>query len=174
MLMCEANLVGDTMSIKIKLDIGCGRFKADGYIGVDIVPPPTTQADIVAPMDALPFDDDSVDAIRSSHSLEHVSWRQVNGVLKEWSRVIKRGHVIQIIVPDFFWAVDRYRNNQTLGLPIAFIFGSQDHEGEYHKTLFSEQLMPYYLHDTGLQVVSYRVLWDTAHQQQALEWKLTK
>jgi predicted SAM-dependent methyltransferase len=71
----------------VKLDIGSGKDALKGYMGVDIDP----RADVVADMGDLPFLDNEVEAIYSSHALEHVSKFRVGPILREWARVIKPG-----------------------------------------------------------------------------------
>lgn len=80
----------------VRIDLGCGRIRLPGFIGVDRFPMPGV--DIVADLDAgLPFADDSVDLILASHSLEHV--RNLAGVIREISRVCKHGAQLCIIAP---------------------------------------------------------------------------
>ena len=54
---------------KIRIDIGRGKNKKEGFIGIDI--DPKSDADIIASALNLPFDDLSVDEINSSHLVEH-------------------------------------------------------------------------------------------------------
>ena len=53
----------------IKLDIGCGKNKKEGFVGVDI--DPNSKADIIASALDLPLKDNSVDEIQSLHLVEH-------------------------------------------------------------------------------------------------------
>ena len=56
----------------------------------------------------IPHADASVDAIYSSHMLEHLSCADAAGFLGEAYRVLKPGSVIRIAVPDLKLAVDNY------------------------------------------------------------------
>lgn len=80
---------------EVRLNIGGGETGVEGEIVVD------RSGEI--PMEAwpLPYEDGSVDAIYSSHTLEHFPHRLVPTVLAEWWRVLKPGGKIQISVPDF-------------------------------------------------------------------------
>lgn len=61
----------------------------------------------------LPFDNDSVDVALISHVLEHVSVKDGFSFLCEANRVLKRGGVIRVTVPDLdkVWRLcnDQYR-----------------------------------------------------------------
>lgn len=63
--------LGPCAPTSIRLDLGCGRRKARGSIGVDLVPSPVV--DVVADFrQGLPFRDNSVDAVYAYHLLEHL------------------------------------------------------------------------------------------------------
>lgn len=49
----------------------------------------------------LPWPDASVDAVYSSHVLEHIDRDQAGGFLAESLRVLRPGGVIRVVVPDF-------------------------------------------------------------------------
>lgn len=83
------------MSPNIKIDVGCGFKKQQGYIGVDTRRTYTfpngvtkkTQADIIASATALPFKTHSATTVYSSRCIQHVA----NDVraFKEIKRVLK-------------------------------------------------------------------------------------
>lgn len=56
----------------------------------------------------LPWDDDSVDIIYSSHSLEHLSKIEGRYLLRECQRLLKPNGIIQIVVPDLKVIINRY------------------------------------------------------------------
>ena len=49
----------------------------------------------------LPFEDNTIDLIYSSHVLEYFDREEVMLVLKEWKRVLKTGAILRLAVPDF-------------------------------------------------------------------------
>ncbi len=79
----------------IKLNIGCGKHKKDGYINIDISP--KYKPDIVANATHLPFKSNSVDEIYTSHMVEHVP--NFEKAMREMHRVLKQGGKLIIIVP---------------------------------------------------------------------------
>jgi predicted SAM-dependent methyltransferase len=81
------------------LDIGCGEKKR-GYIRLDLRK--TSSVDVVADARALPFRDEAFDYVYSSHLIEHISHREVNNVLAEWVRVLKKKvRLLKFVVPTF-------------------------------------------------------------------------
>jgi ubiquinone/menaquinone biosynthesis C-methylase UbiE len=84
----------------MKLDIGCGNRKKDGYIGVDIVKTPSV--DIVCDIrQGLPMiENNSVDEIYCSHILEHIA--NLEEVMKEFHRILKSSGSLIIRVPHCF------------------------------------------------------------------------
>jgi ubiquinone/menaquinone biosynthesis C-methylase UbiE len=80
----------------VRLDIGCGRSKFKGTLGVDIVPLPGV--DVVADLTrGLPFRDNSISEIYTSHTLEHVD--NLPAVMEELWRVCKPNALVHIWVP---------------------------------------------------------------------------
>ena len=75
---------------KIELDIGCGKNKKPGFIGIDI--DPSSGADIIASALDLPFDDSSVDEIYCSHLVEHFYPEEARKFFNEIYRVLKKGN----------------------------------------------------------------------------------
>jgi FkbM family methyltransferase len=81
----------------LRVDIGCGDSKPDGFIGVDICP--GDKVDIVADISqAFPFEDDSVDELRAYDVVEHLPDR-LNTMNEIW-RVCKPGARVDIVVPS--------------------------------------------------------------------------
>ncbi|MDP2855931.1 MAG: methyltransferase domain-containing protein [bacterium] len=81
---------------KRKINIGTGGEKLLGFISIDN--DPSTKPDIVRDIEkGLPFDDNSVDEIKCSHTLEHI--HDLLFVLREFYRVCRNGAKITIIVP---------------------------------------------------------------------------
>ena len=70
----------------MKLHLGCGKRRFDGYINCDL-----HNSDMDMDIRRLPFDDESVDEIIAIHVCEHFYVREILGVLKDWQ--IGRAHV---------------------------------------------------------------------------------
>ena len=130
-------------------DIGCGKNKiADHVIGID----PYAEdngIDIKAYMWELPFKENSLDSLLSFDSLEHISKYQVIPTLREWRRVLKQGGHLVIVVPDFIQVMKEFIIEPDINWRLDTIFGTQLHEGEFHKTGFTVQFIQEYLFESG-------------------------
>lgn len=87
----------------VNLDIGVGRKKGDGFIGIDTMQINDSAGRLVVDhvMDIeilpLPFDESSVDNIKVDNVLEHLE--NLRFVLNECHRVLKKDGVLFGIVP---------------------------------------------------------------------------
>lgn len=80
----------------VRVDLGCGLSKRDGFVGIDRFPMP--KVDIVCDIDqGLPLADDSVDYLVASHSLEH--FESLPSVMSEIYRICKDRALVTIIAP---------------------------------------------------------------------------
>jgi predicted O-linked N-acetylglucosamine transferase (SPINDLY family) len=81
----------------LRVDIGCGDSKPEGFIGVDIYAGP--RVDIVADISkVLPFHDDRIDELRAHDVIEHLPDR-INTMNEIW-RVCRHGARVDIRVPS--------------------------------------------------------------------------
>lgn len=84
----------------LKIDLGCGKNKREGFIGVD-----SRQfgQDITHDLTTIwPWEDSSVDEAHSSHFIEHLKADERIHFVNELYRVLIEGGKAQIIVPH--WA----------------------------------------------------------------------
>ena len=91
----------------IKLELGSGPKQGkDGWITVDMY-----GADINYDLKrGIPLADNSVDAIYSSHFLEHIAYQDLLLFLSECKRVMKPGGYFSVCVPDIRQYIDAYIN----------------------------------------------------------------
>lgn len=127
-----------------KLNLGSGNKFFEGYLNVDLdanAPNVDVVADISQP---LPFADESIDAIMASHSLEHISYVQTKEVLTDWKRVLKKGGMMDIKVPDCRFAFEAYLKGSwciDYGFGerniLPMIYGNHGDIYQLHKALFT-------------------------------------
>ncbi len=92
------------VAASVKLDLGCGKNKQPGFIGVDSRK--FDGVDQVAELtEKWPWADDSVDEIHSSHFVEHLTGEQRVHFVNELYRVLKLGCSARIVTPH--WAAAR-------------------------------------------------------------------
>lgn len=126
------------------LDVGCGHIKsAPNLLGVDAYED-SPMVNVQAYMWDMPFEDNSIDGILCMMALEHVSKFQVMPTLAEFNRVLKTGAKFVILVPDLIWVLKRFIENPSEEWELDMIFGIQTHDGEYHRTGFTREILHKY------------------------------
>jgi SAM-dependent methyltransferase len=120
------------------LDIGCGRRKATGAIGLDASP--LSDADVIGALDRIPWPlrAASVDEIRAIHIVEHLS--DLVAVMREMHRVCRPGGRVVIETPYFSshksWADPTHIHHLTLGSLDYFLHEQQRFGFAYTQPLF--------------------------------------
>lgn len=131
-----------------KIHIGCGPHYIQGFINIDgnFLRRTDYCFDVRA---GLPFPDNSIDLIYSSHFFEHVHIYEALSILKEWHRVLSPSGYIRLTVPDFNFIFEilsgakEYkvfpRVFQTRsGMAINYLFCDGQHKYAYTKELVEE------------------------------------
>jgi len=85
---------------QVRVDLGCGGAKREGYIGIDQTPGPGVDHILDLTADPYPFEDASVDAVHSAHFLEHIP--EPNHVFREIGRICRDGAHIEFWTPYAF------------------------------------------------------------------------
>lgn len=100
--MAKAKLKVVEEQQSIKLDIGCGKNKQEGFIGVDQYKMDNVDVVMKIGTDAWPWADSSVEEVHCSHFLEHLNAQERVHFCNELYRVMKKGARATIITPH--WA----------------------------------------------------------------------
>ena len=82
---------------KMKLDIGCGNNKKEGFLGVDIFQNP--QVDYVMSATNLNFDSNSIEEIYSRRCIQHI--KDDKKALNEMYRVLQKDGKLTLIVASW-------------------------------------------------------------------------
>lgn len=120
----------------MNIEIGGNTGPREGYYQVDKHGHPDIRADIRA----LPFRH-SLDHIYASHVLEHLPDADVVHALKSCRGALHPGGALEVYVPDLPWMFRRFLRASNEGekwsLWNRWIYGSQENEGQFHRTGFS-------------------------------------
>jgi len=85
----------------LKLDIGCGKNKKDGFVGVDIIPFDGVDRVFNAGKETWPFNDGEVDEVYCSHFLEHLEADERIHFVNNLYRVMSDDAKATIITPHW-------------------------------------------------------------------------
>lgn len=148
------------------LDVGCGEAKR-GTIGVDLNR--EVRPDVVAEATALPFKDETFDAIISVQCLEHL-WNPpaqpraaIMLALKEFARVLKKQGDLELAVPNFAgfstlikWLTLRGEGMAwTKGPEGYFLLGAHTNAYQVHHTLFTQKNLRITLEKVGFSDIRF-------------------
>jgi hypothetical protein len=146
----------------MKLNIGCGTKKLDGWINIDCVPEfnPDLLHDICHP---LPYSDLSIDEILAEDILEHFNKYERFIVFYDWARVLKEGGIVTLSVPNMHKILSRYFHfrlkfnydsffNRIFGEPLR---NSKTYIGHFgiHKWGYTEKTLKEFIENFGLKAV---------------------
>lgn len=137
----------------LKLNLGSRDTRIPGFKNVDC--DPHDGVDFVSPVeDMAVFDDGCADEIYASHILEHFSHRMTNRVLKEWARLLKKGGILYVSVPDFDRAAKLALEVGLNEWVNQFLMGDQGYETAFHYSLFNEHRLKELLLGAGFSEAS--------------------
>lgn len=143
----------------MKLHVGCGKRYIKGFVHLDIAE--YDHIDHHAPLDKLPFEDETVDLIYCCHALTYYDREGIQKVLHEWLRVLKPGGIARISVTDFSALIRIYQVGGIARI-LGPLFGRWEvTEGKnqfiYHKTVFDAASLKNMMIITGFNDVTF---WD--------------
>jgi hypothetical protein len=104
-------IVEEKVEPLLKLNLGCGKSKLDGYLGVDTVKF-GDNVDVVQDLTKpWPWADNSVEQIQMSHVMEHFTAKERAHVVNEMWRVLVNKGTAYIITP--YWCSNRAYGDMT-------------------------------------------------------------
>lgn len=149
----------------VRLHLGCGNKRLDGFVNVDLVPSLAT--DLVTNIRSLPmFADDSVEEIFLSAVYEHLYRGERREAIREWHRVLRPGGKLAIsFIPDFDVYVRAFVERQpgilhpVFNLEEVFLYshgGYLPHHApeQLHKDLFTPRSVRQELEAAGYAIAS--------------------
>lgn len=141
-IMVRADLADKLARPMVRLNVGSGDVKIDGYVSLDLKNGDDARS--------LPYADGSVDEVYASHLLEHFDYTtEVADVLREWARVLVPGGLMRISVPD----VAKYcrdRNETNSFMLDRFFLGGQKDSTDRHGSAFDEAKLRQAMNAAGI------------------------
>ena len=112
----------------MKLDIGCGKNKREGFHGVDQYAMEGVDTVLKVGTEAWPWDNGCIEEAHASHFVEHLTADERVHFYNELYRVLKPGAKVTIITPH--WASNRAYGDPTHQWPpvaeMSFYYLKQD------------------------------------------------
>jgi predicted SAM-dependent methyltransferase len=136
------------------LHLGCGGDIVPGLINCDAFHPAADRA--IGATDLSEFPDGSVDYIETHHMIEHLSFEEARTAFREWSRALRPNAYVVVTCPDFEALVKRWTSSsrkENWEQTIKMFYGSQEHEGMFHKSGYSAERLKEMFGEAGLNVV---------------------
>lgn len=147
----------------LKLHLGCGPKYYRGYINVDAF---SEISDVKADILKLDFcQDNSASLIETHHVLEHLSFADGLRGLREWHAKLAPGGFLIVSVPDFEECIKLWKRSSEptrWASVVQMIYGSQEHNGMFHKSAYSPKYLKKLLEETGFSTCF--VLLDYPHR----------
>lgn len=138
------------------LHLGGGKRNIPGFINIDLAKYPHIHYRRSI-NDLSIFKAGSVDLIYTSHAFEYFDRLEAKEVLKEWRRVLKKGGILRIAVPDFEALVKVYKKYKNLDLILGPLYGRWKIAGTkkiiYHKTVYDFKSLKKLLTENGFKNV---------------------
>ena len=155
----------------LKLHLGCGNQKHEGFINIDCKKTPAT--DLICDIRQLPFENDSADEIECYHVFEHFpvclhanvskdygeKYASLIMVLQEWRRVLKPNGKLVIEMPDLDRTMEAYlkaddNEKDRLLIPIYGSFRGGD-DTDIHRWGANPSRLWYILNEAGFRDITF-------------------
>jgi predicted SAM-dependent methyltransferase len=165
-------------SSAIKVNIGCGLSGIPGWQNLDNSPTiwmsripllnrllkmPAWPHDVCRcdVRKGLPYADNSVQYVYSSHAFEHFTRAESLAIAKDCFRVLARGGIMRVVVPDLALIVREYLSDpspqaaQTFLSRLSLNHSLQDflHPGSNHSQMFDAKSLVHLLREAGFEKV---------------------
>ncbi len=142
----------------IKLHLGCGPRHLEGFIHIDKDTLPHIDHPNTDLGDLSMFKDNSVDMIYTCGSFEYYDRQEAVIILKEWLRVLRKGGVLKVSVPNFKSVVKAYQEHgdvDGIGIlgPLYGKWKLNSEEYLYHRTIYDNDSLTKLLFEQGFTEV---------------------
>ena len=137
---------------KLYLHLGCGKRNLPGFTNIDLARFPHIHYKRRVE-DLSIFKNNSTDLVYACHIFEYFDRDETRKVLKEWKRVLKKGGILRIAVPDFEALVKVYKKYKDINLIKGPLYGKWPISGTnkvvFHKTVYDFKSLKKILQENG-------------------------
>ena len=139
----------------MKIHVGCGDKYLKGYKHIDARKFPHVDYVTDDLSNLSMFEDNSIDEVYACHILEHFTREdmQNKNILKEWYRIIKKGGILRIAVPNFEAIVEEYLFSKNIENIMGLLYGGQDYEYNFHYQTYDFKRLSKLLKSVGFSDV---------------------
>lgn len=141
------------MSSKLKLNLGCGTGKIDGFINIDIDPGlgPDRIYDI---RNELPIGENECDLVVMYHTIEHIHKPHWQGIFLDVARVLEPNGEFWLSFPEFSKCWENWKTNKRGQREFweATIFGRGASVWDQHVAVADSEEISYFLVRSGFEI----------------------
>jgi predicted SAM-dependent methyltransferase len=139
------------MEGNLKINIGSGHRILENYINIDYRELPGV--DIVCDVTELPFAQNSIAELASSHLIEHFrEYEFINRILPHWFSMIEEGGSIRVICPNWEAMMEKLNSGEmSLSRFKELTFGGQEYEGNDHFSMYTPKTLRDVLTGVGFE-----------------------
>lgn len=135
----------------VVLHLGAGGKRLEGAINCDLHDPAAERRIDATHLHEIV--DGSIDIVEHHHLIEHLAMADLHSALVEWARVLKPGGLLIVSAPDLEVVLRRWlqmTEGERWDYGIKMIYGSQEHEGMFHKNGFTARRLADVVRSSGL------------------------
>lgn len=133
----------------MKLNLGCGDDKFEGFVNLDSNPHCSPDLCIDIRFEDFPYEDNSVEEVWAIHSFEHIERKYWVVLLKEIQRVLVPFGKFVLSYPEFYKCAKLFIDNR-------------GDNSFWHATLYGRQLDPYDFHVSAMDTMELVQLFESA------------
>lgn len=134
------------------LHLGAGGKRIENAINCDLFDPAADRRLDATNLQEIP--DGTIDIVEHHHLIEHLSVADLRPALEEWARVLKPNGRLIVSAPDLEMVIRgwlKMSDDERWGYGIKMIYGSQEHDGMFHKNGFTPEHLAQVLRPAGFQ-----------------------